>query len=648
MLTQEVNIIKRIRGEQSRRAKQVTGQPEVFYSQDGEGPTLHIAIADIHWGHEAVDYAGIERLRELILTTDRVRVSLLGDIVEGLQPEYLSTNVMHLIIQDTLEQLISFRDYFIKPLVEQGKLAAIVDDYTPSHDRWMSKLLGMNPNRVLTDGFEIKMVQNGGVITFTYPDGKEEKFRAYHNTAKSGTSVSPLTGLSNSETVMPGYVDVALAGHLHHLGGSRGTYKGPTGKMTTYGQIPGFKTGTVLPDLFEMQSGRSQHDVPAGLATLQYEIDGDHHTYTTTIDQAMTLFRAARLRHLVDTNNASENLLERIHAEVEDKPEIVLNESKSKRRADDDSTDFLWSKLSYEVRSKLPISVLFAAGLRSGSGSKTEDQKLFRQIIGEASNSHSFLLVLRRMIDAGVEHHADREIVVGKLLKTLEPVWNTSEDRKILAWLMDGILRYEDWKNPKKKRTDRSGKTVYDDPEGFMAATHISEKTGAPLLANQGRVNILLRDGQRGKPKSNHSIMVLDRLEGSGSRTDATQGLFTIANRGITSSVNHIPDIIVGGNMPGGGYATRPIAKTGIFQTAIAPGWLANEHGEGGKGNRGPGTKGGYGIFLLPDSEVSVPVSTVQESAYWYETLMLFYGLEQLGGVDHWMNALDTRHGTRD
>src|SRR5258708_6538889 len=190
MATSQQIYRKRAQVEQRRVDTNITRLPfGNFYSSDQ------------HFGTDASDLTVFDEHVKLVKETPGFVMTFGGDLVDGFNPAYLSTIVMHLLLP-LHDQLIDFRDEYIEPLSKLGKVLGLVSNFTESHENWMMKLLAFNPYAVLTDRLNLDLIGNGGILGLHFPKGQEYLIRMFHNAPKRGSDKNPMGGPKNSEKVL--------------------------------------------------------------------------------------------------------------------------------------------------------------------------------------------------------------------------------------------------------------------------------------------------------------------------------------------------------------------------------------------------------------------------------------------------------------
>lgn len=629
-------LLREILRRQKANHKLEIEESEVKIRLSNTEPMIGIHVSDVHFGSDAVDYKMMMEVLEFALSQENAFVTLYGDLAEGLKAEHLDTNVLHLLANPT-QQLFGFREIFIRPLAEQGKLAGMVAQFK-SHEEWLRQYSGFNPYAVLADlgpNTTVAVLKNGGLMHLVFPDGQVQVFQCSHNLGGGSSQLDPVGAQRKSASGHPKHVDAAVQGHLHSLGGTASKEVNSVGLTRVYIQLGAFKGNTD-----ENADGHAVRDMggrksgPPAYFTIHTTRDGKRDMYPVpTMADAELLYQAATLYELAVQQDAVGHYVSRIQTEVERHPKLSFVPSKSRRRIEDDESSKNWTTVHYGVDTKLPLTAMVAAGYRQGSA--TADKEALQELVKFVDeNNHVVLMNGRQMIDTGLPASPDREREFWKLLNILKPLWEDPKRRvqegdiKMLAWLFDGIMRSEHWKKPKKR--DRGGKLTNEDSNGFYPGNVIIQQAGVPLLDNQGTIRLSMPSR-----KVTYDIMNVDAQAGSGSHNNPFRGLVTLEQRQPDRK-----DVVFGGDMPGGGFMTRWNSQSLSHQVMLPPGWLAREHTKGGKRNRGRPTPGPMGVTLLPDRKAVFPSSSLSEAEYWHMALVLLYGMNELGGYDTHIRAL--------
>lgn len=603
-------------------------EAEVKFTE--ELPKLVVLGSDYHLGSAYTNEQLIDEITGYVSETPGVGIIHLGDLIEGFNPAYVNTNV----IGQTMPlhfQILDFKDRYIDPLADKGKLIAMVSAFSDSHELWLSRQTGLDPYAIFAYKTNVPVVGNGGILKLKFTNGNEIAIRMLHN-AKSGRETNPAGGVKRSDKQLTGYVDAVVAGHLHTLGPAVLVNKDTKGDLLAAIQLGAFKgleTGDSLPDPFMVQRTGGKLSGPPGSSALLYQLDGEWKLYPVAdLNLAKLLFEAATLRYLTDQSGKTPEVLREYETKNEPDRNTVIESRSTHKKSDDKDAAASYGALFREIKTKMPQLIFFIGGYRAGS--KNADRESLKQIVDLVSATpHAHILLLRQMIDQGVEKQVNRQRTVENYIEVLRPAWSKG---KVIAHLYDGILRYEDWKKP-KVRSERG----FEDPKGFMAATHITEKTSIPLVDNLGTVTLALRTNGRNSG-STYTVRLFDRTAGRGSRENPSSALFSLESADGYNAESEQHDVLAGGDDVRAEWQTRFEPKDRYFQTAIAPGWNAHEHSKGGKGNRSPASREGLGVILLPDGRGVIPFSTVEEGTWLHQTMLNYYAAAQLGLISSLTN----------
>lgn len=610
-------------------------------------PQMLVHESDTHYGHAAADHESWEEQYQYVMNTPGVSIGFYGDILEGFNPNHIDG--IHQIILEPTEQILSFHDKYLRKLAATNKVVHMIGWYTNSHLRAATKLAGIDTYPLLTHGLPIDLLFNGSRFIYsrvatTAPYKKHSvAFRGYHNPPSGGRSTNPTAGLDKAEKEASGYADHIVSGHLHTLGNAVSATKTKEGKIQyryALGARKGRNTGIASPDLFAVSTNGGKVSGPAGAATIFYESQNGEREYGIgDMELARMLFRATNLYTKILSRGQESELRSRIQEELEYKPKLETQENKSKKRIEDlDDQEkkgvVSWKKLTYGVSTELPLLFMFASGLRLDS--QLADKKQLREVVSLVSNNpHAYLFALRQMIDEDVPQHVNRQKVLTELVKLVQPLWSGEGlNSKILGWLFDGIMRYEYWKDPKIQLASGG----YADPDGFMPANFISEKTGASLVDGEADVIFSFTKNSSRKRNLDYRLKLFDT---AGSPRSSFSGMLNnemISSLGVEGEEH---DLLVGNNATTGGWLQKSHPKTDGFQTVISPGWMAHEHTVGNKRTRGVPSPGGYGAILLPDIKKIIPISDPDEATYWYNAMYFLTALPKIASMKNILQELD-------
>lgn len=635
-------LVTEIKRRQKANHQLTLEESDVKIKMPNNEPWLDIHISDVHFGADSVDYETMLGILEFALERDNAFVTLYGDLAEGLKTEHLDTNVLHLLADPT-QQLLGFREAFIRPLVDAGKLGLMVAQFK-SHEEWLRQYAGFNPYAVLADlgpNSTVAVLKNGGFMHLVFPDGQVMVYQCSHNMGGGSSQINPVGGLRKA-SMGNAKTDLVVQGHFHSYGPAITKEVNAVGMTRVYITLGGLK-GNKFADPHSTRDFGNRRGGPQGGYTVNYtDYRGERQLYPIVLQENASIFHsAAVLYELALREGAVEDYQSQIRTKVEDRAQFQLIKTKSQLRVEDSaSITKNWKTLFYKVKSQLPTTIVFSKSYRQGSPS-ADRARLQETVDFIESDGHVVGINGRQMFDTSLPSSPDREREFWRLLNDLKPLWDDPEVRernqniKILLWLFDGIMRSEHWKKPKKK--DRSGKLTLEDANGFFAGGTIAEMTGIPLLDNQGSVILSF-------PHKNvtYKGLVLDAQASSGSLDDPFRGLRRMEQRQPERR-----DFTVGGDMPPGGFAEVWNEQLSGQQIFVAEGQLNREHDKGGKRNRGTPTPGPMAITFSADRKAMYPSSSLEEAHYVHNALFLLNGLDKLGGHEGYLHSLRKGRSTR-
>lgn len=631
------------------------GREEVIVSVGSNDPIMIIAAADLHAGSIATDYRVITELRDFVLKQKNVGVILLGDEVEGLVEKYLNTNTARTPI-DFHQQIDFMRTIFLEPLARQGKILAIVGGYW-GHPGWAEDATTINTWRIMTDGLNIPVLQNGGRMVIRFPNKTEQTFSVWHNPS-STSPIDPVKGLRDAAlaTSEPSRTGGYWSGHVHRSAVAQELYSGA--KTAVYYISAGTAKGS-SPDLpsdrYGVKMGKPRTDPLGQGVILEPRRKGqEERNYPfMTMEHGETVLRALTILESVEKQGMTAELLEKIRKEVEDRPKVTLLTGKSRvsgREYTEDKPaeriksggDWVenpysgmrmrppYADLHYDVQTVLPIAVHLLANARIGSSSEGLEELQTYQRDFVNWNPHSLVVYLRNMIDRNAGSSPERM----EILDRFKEVINGTREQT-LAIMMCESLREGAWRRP-----IRSGEELVD---GKLKARYLPPIAPASYLANETRVPLIhhlsmirLTIGPSGVPmkdKPMYTGAYADKLLNRGSGSKPEYGL----RRVYDLYMQNKPGYVAGGHMPHAGSmlfydGTNIETKTPIL---VAPGWFAHYVDTMGKGNVMPGAAPGQAIIFMPGANKSdylaFPTVNADETGYMQDALTLLKGLEILG-----------------
>jgi len=624
------------------------GKDEVTIRIAHDRPVMIMTIADLHMGSIATDYDKIDELREMILANPDVGVILLGDELEGLKTPYLDTNTAR-TIPDVHQQIDLVKNIFIGPLAEEGRILGMVSGYW-GHNGWAQDSATINTWMMLADDYGIPIIRNGGVLKIQYANGHEQSMRIFHN-PPGKSKLDPVYGLRQvlQGESLPSRPNMALAAHTHRAGVAK-EYQPDIPKSNAQPQAQVvINTGTVKgsseatpPDRFGVKLGFPLADQLGQGFILNTRTRNSGRKLESNIpfittQHGVTAFAALQILNRLEQQNMTDEMMERIHKEVEEKPEVTFMERASKRVSQpyeenpaehDEDTYNRWDKeglvpqyarVRYNVDTRLPIAIDFIQNIRMGSnseGSKALESYMKSRFL---DNPHAFMAFLRNIVDTDTAKDPQRKQILEKLIRL-----GAKYPEQVLVVMHDGNLRSAGWKS-----------AVGDDPNSgpIPAGTYLAQGMDAQLIRHQSVIDLAVGPGTSSKGKTKYSILTLDKLGQHGSANRPTFG----HSRIYDLYTQRKPGVVVGGHLANSGYSTRfdrsnPETDNPYF---IQPGWWANTVNTMGKGNAGPGAMPGQSIILLPgtgpENYMSFATANPEETKYLHEALLLWQGLGFLG-----------------
>jgi hypothetical protein len=624
------------------------GLDEVTAKITHDRPVMLMTVADLHVGSIATDYDKIDELREMILANPDIAVVLLGDEFEGLKGKYLDTNEAR-TIGDVHQQIDLVKDLFIGPLAEEGRILGMVSGYW-GHPGWAQDSATINTWMMMADDYGIPIIRNGGVLNIQYANGHEQSMRIFHN-PPGKSKHDPVFGLRQvlQNESLPSRPNMAAAGHTHRAGAAkeyqpnipRSAARPQAEVVVNTGTVKG-SSAAVPPDRFGVKLGFPLADeLGQGVILSTRKRNTGRRLEANypfiTREHGLVAFSAIQLLDRLEQQGMTDEMIGRIHDEVEDKPEITFMDRSSKRVAQpydenpdqiDEDTYQRWDngglvhqydQVRYNVDTKLPIAIDFIQNIRMGSnseGSKALERYMQSRFM---DNPHAFMAFLRNLVDTDAAKDPKRRQILEKLIKL-----GAEYPEQVLVLMHDKNLRLSRWKKP-----------VGDEPDAgpIPAGTYLAKGMDAQLIRHESVIELAVGPGTKSKKKPNYSVLTLDKLKGHGSGNRPTFG----HSRIYDLYAQRKPGVVVGGHLANSGFSTRfdrsnPETDNPYF---IQPGWWANTVNTMGKGNAGPGSMPGQAIILLPGTGpkdyMAFATANPEETKYLHEALLLWQGLGFLG-----------------
>jgi len=639
------------------------GREEVMVGVRHNDPVMLICGSDLHAGSITTDHQAILDLRDYVLSQENAGIVLLGDEVEGLKTAYLNTNTARTPI-DFHQQIDYLRGMFLEPLAEKGKILAMVSGYW-GHPGWAEDATTINTWRMMTDGLDIPILQNGGRLNVKFLNGNVQSMSIWHNPPGS-SKYDAVKGLRDAAmaTSEPNRTDGYMSGHIHRMGVGKEIYSGA--KTSVYFISSGTAKGSspdIAQDRFGVKLGKPRTD-PLGQGVIlepkRRGKEARNYPYAT-FDQGQTAFDALRVLDNLEKQGMTKEILEKIRSEVESKPVVTLKTGRSRISGDEyaeekpveklqNGGEWLYNpysemsmrapydSLSYDIETKLPVALHLISNARLGSSSEGYDdlKKYHQELI--ADNPHSLVVYLRNMIDKDSGKSGKRE----EILEKFKEVINGAQDQT-LAIMMCESLRDGSW-----KRKVKIGEEEYEDERGrekvrniyslpIAPSSYLANETNTPLIHHLSLIKLSIGPaGASLKDKPLYVGAFADKLLRHGSYAKPEFGL----RRMYDLYTQEKPGYVAGGHMPHAGSMmfydqSNAETKTPIL---VAPGWFAKYVDTVGKGNVMPGAVPGQAIIFMPgkkqDDYLAFPTVNADETAYMQDALTLMKGLEIMGITD--------------
>ncbi len=611
-------------------------------------PVMVVTLGDLHVGSTATDHDKMLEIRDMILAQPDICVVLLGDEIEGMKAPYLDTNTARTPI-DVRQQIELLREVFLGPLAKAGRVLGMVVGYW-GHPGWAQDSSTINPWKDMVQGYDIPLINNGGQIKLTFKNGHEQSLRIFHNPPGKSND-DRVFGLRKALVYesLPDRPNVATGAHLHRAGIAKEYSPNDTNTDTAPQATVMVQSGTIkgsnplLPsDRFGTKLGAPPTDtVGQGVIfTPRKKRNGrklEQNYPFATYEHGLLAFSALQLLNNLEAQGITAEMMEKIHSEVEARPNITFNKRKSQRvsvpydESPEPSTNGTiydrwhedlspqYSRAHYDVVTQLPIAVELVQNVRAGSNS--EGLKALQHYFADRlqNNPHALVALLRNMVDQEVAGDSKRIEVLDKIVAL-----GVQYPQQILAIMHDGNLRQEAWKSS-------TGKEAGQGP--VPAGTYLSDRMKAPLIAHHSTLELSVGPKVFSALRPNYTMLTLDGLDKHGSQYRPTFGHGRVYDLYTQTK----PGIVVGGHMPSSGFSVRPDASNSETPVPVfvAPGWWAATADAQGKRNTRPGSMPGQSVILMPGANVAdymvFPTANPEETKYMHEALLLWQGLQVLG-----------------
>ncbi len=632
-------------------------------------PIILVCVSDLHIGSVATDYDAIKEVFNFVMTTKNAKMILLGDEIEGMSGKYMNTNMAR-VFGDTQKQKDILAE-ILSPVVDEDKLVAMVSNYW-GHNGWEEDATTTNPwmEMAKTIGLsQDRIIRNGGRVRFKFPNGYTHSETIWHN-PPGKSKIETVYGLRNAAfaTSESNRTDGYMSGHIHKMGVGKELYSGAN--TAVYYISSGTAKGSsveVPPDRFGVKLGAPLTD-PLGQGVIiepRKRGKKEQNYPFASLEQGKMANDALKLLDWVEKKGMTAELLEKVRLEVEKKPKITLVAGKSHVSGDeymeDKPVDAVkvggeWVKnpysnqemrapydsLTYDIETKLPVTLHLLSNARIGSSSEGfDDLKRYHQEQIEC-NPHSLVVFLRNMIDKEAGSSPHREEILDRFREIID-----GAKEQTLAIMMCESLRSNGWKGKVKTGEeevftgfDRYGnekyKMVPTYSMPFAPGSRLATETDTPLIHHLSLIKMTIGPKGPVREKPRYTGAFADKLMRHGSYSRPEFGL----KRMYDLYTQEKPGFVAGGHMPQAGSMMFYDGSNGETKTPIlvAPGWFAKYADTIGKGNVMPGAAPGQAIIFMPGSNkndyLAFPTVSADETGYMQDAFTLLKGLELLGITD--------------
>jgi len=660
------------------------GRDEVDLNTRSSKSLMLVCGSDLHIASLATDHKAVDDLFAFVMNNENAMLVLLGDEIEGLKEKYMNTNGARTIV-DTHKQMDVMAE-MLRPLVEKDKVAAMVSGYW-GHNGWVEDSSTMNTWILLAEkaGFDRRgIIKNGGRINFKFPNGYVHSETIWHN--PSGKSkYDSVYGLRNValSTSQSSRSDGYMSAHTHRMGVANELFSGA--KTAVYFIASGTAKGSnpeKPADRFGIKLGATWTDpLGQGVIVEPRRPGRKEKSYPfASFEQGQMANNALRLLDWVESKGLTAELLEKIRAEVESKPKITLIDKRSKISGEEHTEDTpigtvkvnsgwvvnpyskmkmkpTYDTLTYDVRSKLPVTLHLLGNARLGSSSEGyEDLKKYHDELVRG-NPHSLVVFLRNMLDKDAGNSPQRMEILNKF----RDVINGAKEQT-LAIMMCESMRNSSWRSKVKTGeefrdaggnvvdieqlddfddTDENGKpakkpkkiNLYSMP--LAPGSYLSNATDTPLVHHLSLIEFTVGPNGAISEKPKYTGRLADKLMKHASYSRPEFGL----KRMYDLYTQEKPGFVAGGHMQHAGSmmfydGSNAETKTPIL---IAPGWFAKYVDTLGKGNVMPGSEPGQAIIYMPGEYFAYPTINAEETGYMQKAFTMMTGVELLGLTDQVM-----------
>ena len=589
-----------------------------------------LVVSDLHAFHEASSLKKIDNVWNEI-NQPNTFVLFAGDLIEGIKQEYLGNTTSTLLPMQ--EQIDSFREIWLRPLAQTGKILGMVTRFG-SHDDWPNDKTTINAYSSLTagltqpDGSPIPLIWNGGQLNLHFVESDLTfGVKLNHMVSGSGSTLNPVKPLREQiiinkiprETSVP---IAAVAGHQH-------TRAGVSSERIMAGskevQIVLCQNGTLKgvypdhPDFFMQIKGLSTGPKLSGAAMvlrINEKKNGGSElqvipTYGDTRSQY--LLNAMDILNNTERQGITDELMQRI---IEKNGPMTATFNKDQSRAPERVSGSpvrspIYTEMHWDIDTgplKLPLTVYTESHARFGTSKMYLEHT--REINDQIAKSpYSGLLVLGDMVDLNVPGKSDREKTLKSFVKEIAKV---PVDRRF-GIMHSSVLQSDQWNKEIIERKCIVSKPVVT---GDWLFTKSAVK-GTPLY--EGGAWMKMKVGN-----IDYWWYMLDGTGNFGSRQDPYLALVQLDK---LSAVEN--DVVTGG------ISTIPGAFTNS-RILLSPGWespaVDRRHGKNFS-QRVP--KGGQGVVMFPEKvgndKIIFGGGSFRETRDIGQALTLWRGLDSLG-----------------
>ncbi|HOX96583.1 MAG TPA: hypothetical protein PLI45_04360 [Candidatus Woesebacteria bacterium] len=642
------------------------GRDEVRIDLASNDSIMIVCVSDLHIGSVATDYKKIDEIFDFVMKTENAKMILLGDEFEGTKEKYMNTNVAR-ILGDTETQKNKLVEKLL-PLVAKDKVSGFVSNYW-GHVGWEEDASTTNPWLAIADRVGLaqeRVIRNGGKVSFIFPNGYVHSETIWHN-PPGKSKIDTIYGLRNAAfaTSESSRTDGYMSGHIHRMGVGKELYSGS--KAAVYYISSGTAKGSSLevpPDRFGVKLGAPLTD-PLGQGVIvepRTKTRKEKSYPFASLEQGSMANDALRLLDWTEKMGMTQELLEKIRVEVEEKPKITLVAGKSRVSGDEYAEDkpdetvkigreFVknpyskqdmrspYDSLTYNVASKLPVTLHLISNARLGSSSEGFDEleKYHREQI--IDDPHSLVVFLRNMIDKDAGSSPHREEILNKFMRIIKGAKDQT-----LAIMMCESLRNSSWRRKVKTgekmiftgEYTRDGEKKYRKEIEYSMplapGSYLSSGTDTPLIHHLSMIKLTVGPRGAGVARPTYTGAMVDKLMHHGSYSRPEFGLKRMYDLYIPEKTG----FVAGGHMPHAGAMTfydgsNPETKTPIL---VAPGWFSKYADSMGKGNVMPGADPGQAIIFMPGNYMAYPTIDAAETKLMQDSYKMLFGLEWLGITD--------------